>query len=230
MFFGHCFTQNEPAGILFLLTLVFINIPDMKSTKHIILFYALVFLWVSCRHSNGKKENHSQSQVITSEIKQYVKMASLHEAASNGNINIVIDLLQKGAEVDKADGDGRTALMYAAYNGHSQVVRELLAHNARVNMTDVAGRTALMFAASGPFPETVKLLLDHKADPNITDLQEHFTALMFAACEGQQENVKLLLAARADPDLKDIDGDNASGFAVKFGHTEIAEMIRAQKR
>ncbi len=151
---------------------------------------------------------------------------ALQEAALNGDTGLVRDLISQGVDVNAVDGEGRTALMYASFNGHIEIVQDLLDEGAGVGMRDGAGRTALLYASTGPFPETVRLLLENNADPNITDAGEAFTPLMHAAAEGQLEVVRILLEYGADPSLKDVDGDNAYIFALRNGHTEVAELLK----
>ena len=94
-----------------------------------------------------------------------------------------------------------------------------------MNHLDATDRSALMYASTGPYADTVKVLLEAGAKVNLIDNQEGFTALMFAAAEGQSEIVTLLLDASADPSLADVDGDTASSFAAKNGHTAVVELI-----
>jgi uncharacterized sulfatase len=150
---------------------------------------------------------------------------SFFEAALSGYKAGLMQMLDKGTDINTKDEDGRTALMYAAFNGHTAIIQELLNRGAGVDLRDVNGRTALMLASSGPYPDAAKLLLDHGADPNLADRDEHFTALMYAAAEGQLEVVKVLLRYHADPKLKDADGDNALIFARNNGHTAVADYL-----
>jgi uncharacterized protein len=202
----------------------------MRNNRFIelILCLALLALIIGCSKRHDKNSVQAVKSIEKSENNQSFQDVTIYEAALNGKSDVVSELLQKGFDANKADQDGRTALMYAAYNGHTEVVKILLEHKASVDMPDSSGRTALMFAASGPFPETVKILLDHHANPNIVDFQDHFTALMFAANEGQKETVKTLLEGKADPSMKDIDGETALNFALKNGHTEVAALLKAR--
>jgi len=151
----------------------------------------------------------------------------MNDAALNGELAKVEELIGLGADPNDIDQEGRTALMFAAFNGHTEIVRLLLDEGAEVGTRDALGRTALLYASTGPFPETVKLLLDHHADPNIVDNNEHFSPLMHAAAEGQLEVVKILLDGGADPALKDLDGETAALFARNNGHTEVAGLIQS---
>lgn len=56
-------------------------------------------------------------------------------------------LLQRGADVNRQDGDGRTALSYACERGYLDAVKILVRHNADPEIVDTWGNTALMYAA-----------------------------------------------------------------------------------
>jgi ankyrin repeat protein len=152
---------------------------------------------------------------------------AMNDAALNGELEHIREMISRGADPNGIDQEGRTALMFASFNGHTEIVRLLLESGARVGTRDVMGRTALLYGSTGPFTETVKLLLDHHADPNIVDNDEHFSPLMHAAAEGQLEVVRILLENGADPTLKDIDGDTAALFARNNGHMEVAGLIQS---
>ncbi len=196
--------------------------------KQLMMTGLLAFLLLAgCRQQ--KKENAVMSYPVppVSEELKPAPDSTLHAAALNGNIQAVREFISKGYKPDTEDQDGRTALMYASYNGYTELVVELIKLGADVNRRDKYGRTSLLFASSGPYPETVKVLLDNSADPDMADSEERFTALMYASAEGHIENVRILLAYNSNPSLKDIDGDSALAFAVRNGHTDIANLLRS---
>ncbi len=179
---------------------------------------------------NGKGNKNARSTTVPDQTAPAATPADpqgMNDAALNGELERVKELIGQGADPDDVDQDGRTALMYASFNGHTEIVRLLLDQGAGVGSRDALGRTALLYASTGPFPETVKLLLDHHSDPNIVDNDEHFSPLMHAAAEGQLEVAKLLLDRGADPALKDKDGETAALFARNNGHTEVAGLIQS---
>lgn len=56
---------------------------------------------------------------------------------------VVLQLLQKGADPNHMDREGRTALIAAAHTGCVKTIEVLLDHKASVNHADSDGRTAL---------------------------------------------------------------------------------------
>ena len=63
--------------------------------------------------------------------------------AANGHEAVVKLLLEKGAELEAKDSDGRTPLRRAAENGHEAVVKLLLEKDAELEAKDSFGRTPL---------------------------------------------------------------------------------------
>lgn len=121
---------------------------------------------------------------------------SIIEAARNGNMALVRELLDQG-EVDKnaTDEDGATPLMYAAMGGHLQVVQLLIDRGADINQQDeVSGWTALMQATYYGFKAVAKLLIKSGADVNIQG-NNGCTAFDMASIIGDTEILRLLASA-----------------------------------
>jgi ankyrin repeat protein len=104
-------------------------------------------------------------------------------------------LLEAGANPNKTDRDGQTAIMHAASYGYEESVRILIEHHAEMNLRDHEGRTALMHAAMGGYVDAIPLLLENGADPNARD-SEGKTALDLALISKHQAAVKLLSAVK----------------------------------
>lgn len=129
----------------------------------------------------------------------------LCDAAAEGDLRRVRQMLQAGVSPDSCDEEGTTALMASAFAAQTGVVRALLAAGADPNMQDVSGLTALMNAviadgemdldgALGLFTEIVEALLEAGAEPDIED-QDGMTARDHAAAYDLHEMVQLLEAA-----------------------------------
>ncbi|MDT5262071.1 MAG: hypothetical protein QOC61_1075 [Acidobacteriota bacterium] len=79
-------------------------------------------------------------------------------AAFRGNTTVVINLLERGADVNARDKDGDTALMFAAFKGHGLIVCLLLQYGANVYARAKNGWTAKKAAQSGLQHEIVEIL------------------------------------------------------------------------
>jgi|GEM_PF-5120407 len=84
--------------------------------------------------------------------------APLHLAASRGDLAVVQFLLDKGARVNAADADGKTALILAATKGDREMVELLLKRGADPRWSDKGGRTALYWALENGHKEIAEIL------------------------------------------------------------------------
>jgi ankyrin repeat protein len=106
---------------------------------------------------------------IDSSSKQLLKETKI---GGNRDVNIVIELINEGADVNY-QGDGQeTALMNASEQGDIEIMKVLLENGANVNLKSHSGNTALNYAVE-PLrgmtfdkqqPESVELLLKHRAN------------------------------------------------------------------
>lgn len=83
---------------------------------------------------------------------------ALMEAADDGNLRAVNNLIAAGANVNLRNDDAETALMMAADEGHTAVVRSLISAGADVNAEDEDGETALHKALGDRHRETAEVL------------------------------------------------------------------------
>ena len=108
-------------------------------------------------------------------------LTPLHHASLDENVEVVVALLEAGADASAGDDEGTTALHIAATLSNVALARALLdggagAAAADVNQRDQHGSTALHFAANpetaegaATSAEVVSLLLDRGADAEIRD-------------------------------------------------------------
>jgi ankyrin repeat protein len=102
--------------------------------------------------SHGADPDPKRSDGLTPLIDAAGSGASRH---GKGCVELLLD---KGANVNAADGDGRTALHSAASYGNNEVIELLLAHGASINATNKLGQTPLQAASK---PEIAELLRKH---------------------------------------------------------------------
>jgi ankyrin repeat protein len=112
-------------------------------------------------------------------------------AALKGNAELCLQLIAKGADVNKP---GWTALHYAATNGHVAVLTLLLDKHAYIDAASPNGTTPLMMAAHYGTPEAVKLLLEAGADPMLKNAQS-LRALEFAQRANRLDSVEVITSS-----------------------------------
>lgn len=91
----------------------------------------------------------------------------LHWAIRSQHNGILALLLEKGAELNAKNREGRTPLHEAILGGNSVAIDMLLAKGASINAQDKTGSTPLHLAALFGNISTIERLLEHGADMNI---------------------------------------------------------------
>ncbi|XP_026085397.1 kinase D-interacting substrate of 220 kDa-like isoform X3 [Carassius auratus] len=140
-------------------------------------------------------------------------------ASEQGSLEIVQELIRRGANVNLDDIDCWTALISAAKEGRTEVVKELLENNANVEHRDMGGWSALMWAAYKGCVEVARLLLEKGANPNITG-QYSVYPIIWAAGRGHAEIVQLLLQHGAKVNCSDKYGTTPLIWAGRKGHND----------
>lgn len=92
---------------------------------------------------------------------------SLHYAAADGNVTLVMELLASGLDPGAADDNGWTPLHFASQESFPEVVQLLLKAGATVDPRDAHGNTPLSRAVfnSRGNGATINLLRANGADP-----------------------------------------------------------------
>lgn len=122
-------------------------------------------------------------------------------AASLGDLPSLQDLLAYRADLNAANKEGNTALIYAARFNHPEVIKMLL------------------------LPQTMQTPLDVNAQNKAGE-----TALYWGAAKGNVEVVKRLLAAGADPTLAANNGLVPVAVAQKNGRGQVLEWFNKDIR
>ncbi len=116
------------------------------------------------------------------------------DAAMRGDVEAVRALLQDGADVNAAQGDGMTALHWAAEAGDLEMVGMLLYAGANLQgVTRLGDYTPLHLASKAGNERVVAGLLEAGADPSAYTTTGEVTPLHFAAVSGSAASVELLL-------------------------------------
>lgn len=181
--------------------------------------------------------------------------SALMFAASNGQLDTVKLLIERGADPLIKDNFGTTATIIAATTGSTEVVKLLLKHGGDPTTKDSSGGSALDNAVFYGHTETVKALLSATkklSDENSAELLmvsaglgrmgivealldyginpniiglKQRTALIAAVAFDQIEAVRLLLSRKANIALKDSEGKSAVDIAKEKGNKEIIQLL-----
>jgi uncharacterized protein len=154
---------------------------------------------------------------------------ALVAAAGAGDTASVRRLLEEGASVDAADGNGVTALIAAAYRDHLEIARLLVQAGADVNRQDGSRQSAFLIATSEGYMDLLRLSLGARADVHRTD-SYHGTGLIRAADRGHVEIVRELLKTPVNVDHVNRLGWTALLEAIILGdggpkHTEVVRLL-----
>ena len=126
--------------------------------------------------------------------------APVADAAMREDVSEVRQLLQGGADVNAAQGDGMTALHWAARHGHVELAEMLVYAGGHLDATTRLGPyTPVMIAAEGGHGGVVEALLASGADPDVTT-STGVSALHLAARSGDEQAVRALLDRGAEVD------------------------------
>jgi ankyrin repeat protein len=130
-------------------------------------------------------------------------------------------------DVNAAEPDGSTALLWATYRVDHELVRALLKAGAKANITNRFGSSPLTEAVKLGDADLTRLLLDAHADANSPN-QDDQTALMLASSLGSPEIAQMLIARGANVNaVEDFRGQTALMWAAAESHPEIVDLLLA---
>lgn len=125
--------------------------------------------------------------------------SELANAVLASDIERIKFLLGKGADINKRDNQGYTALQSAARQRKPKLIADLIALKADINATDQDGYTALHHAVLRNGPEAVQALMSNGADGNRLT-PSGYTPLALAILEDQYKSAIALIEGGAAVD------------------------------
>src|SRR5690606_23412026 len=149
----------------------------------------------------------------------------LADLIQNDRRGIALELIDEGADVSAAQGDGTTPLHWAVYRLDLELARLLLARGADPSAANRYGSTPLAEAVKAASPELVALLLEAGAEVDAPNADGQ-TTLMLAARTGSVEVAKRLLARGADVNARELWREQtALMWAADGGSAELAKLL-----
>mmetsp|Transcript_18608 Transcript_18608/g.20229 ORF Transcript_18608/g.20229 Transcript_18608/m.20229 type:complete len:534 (+) Transcript_18608:62-1663(+) len=152
---------------------------------------------------------------------------SLIQAARGGHYHCIELLLSKKADLTIVDKDNLTPYIAAAIGGHIDCLELLEKAKADIHSVNKNSSNAITYACVGGHYRCLKYLIDKGLDINARSSRTGWTPLAQACIGNHIECVKILVE-RPDCDLLMVDNDELTPYqnALKYGHSECAELIR----
>ncbi len=122
---------------------------------------------------------------------------ALQAAASSGNEDVILFLLDQGMDIDAVTPDNWTPLFIAARDGRAEAAKLLVFKGADLNMQTNLGTIALTMVVTQNYPtekarlNLLEYMLKRGANPNIEDVYHH-TPLYYAQTKGNHPAANLL--------------------------------------
>jgi len=150
----------------------------------------------------------------------------LYKATRKWADNLVLFLLQRGADHAFKDSIGFTSLHLAAFCGRNKIAEHLLEYGAQIEERTAEGSTPLIYAAEKSQTEMVEFLLAQGANPKAANF-EGWTALHFACKEGNLEICQELIKREVDLKAMVEDGSTPLTLAISNKRPAIVKLLLA---
>ncbi|HEY4338964.1 MAG TPA: ankyrin repeat domain-containing protein [Steroidobacteraceae bacterium] len=162
------------------------------------------------------------SLVLAGTVHADSRLADLVQA---GDAAAALKMINAGADVNAAQGDGASALDWAAYRLDTRLVKELLKHHADPNAMNSFGSAPLIEAIKANNVELVEMLLSAGAHPDAANADGQ-TALMLAARIGALPIAKLLLHHGANVNAREQwQGQTALMWAAAQNFPQMTQLL-----
>ena len=143
--------------------------------------------------------------------------------AWEGNIDMMRLFISRGANINRMNGNGETAIILAAWRGQLEAVKWLVERGARIN-APARQWSPLHYAVFAGHREVADYLMEQGADINALSTNGS-SVLMMAIYEGREGLAQLLIEKGAERSFRNDWGDGALEWAMRYNQLNIARMI-----
>ncbi|KAL2539651.1 Potassium channel SKOR [Abeliophyllum distichum] len=154
------------------------------------------------------KESTLRNKILESDITLHIEKHEselamrLNCAAHDGDLHRLRHLVEAGADPNKVDYNGRTALHLAASKGYEDIVQFLIQGRVEINIRDNYGKTPLYEAIKNSYDRVASLLMKAGASLSIDNAGN---CLCEAVANREIDFLKRLLANGINPNSKNYD-------------------------
>ncbi|CAH0028115.1 unnamed protein product [Clonostachys rhizophaga] len=150
---------------------------------------------------------------------------TLHSAVSAKDLNLVQQLVEKGADINLKDENQLTALMLASHHGYVEIILYLIDQGADINTCSSETKvTALLIAVKAGWRNVVRLLVEKGADVSAAD-HSGWTVLHFACERNYLTLARFLIAHGADPLARTTAGSTTLGIAAIGSNPGFVDLL-----
>ncbi|XP_020111469.1 potassium channel KOR2-like [Ananas comosus] len=166
---------------------------------------------------------HLESDITYLIAKQEAELVlRVNNAAYHGDLYALKGLINAGADPNKINYDGRTALHVATSKGHEEIVKFLVQRGANVNCIDKFGSSPLLEAVKAGHDRIAAHLVKNRA---ILNLEDNGSYLRKIATESNISTLRRLLEYGVDPNTKNYDLRTPLHIAAAEGLHLVAAVL-----
>ena len=165
--------------------------------------------------ASGTEEGRSESEDINRT--DALQRTPLHRAAANGDIDIVMALIDKGADMSKTDSKGNTPLHEALMNGYTDIAKALINKGSPLGYFNDDLQTPLHLAVMKNKTDIVKTLIANGSDVN--------KKAVHAAIKDYTDIAKALIEKDVKLDVHDLERRTPLYWACFHGHSGAAMRL-----
>lgn len=153
-----------------------------------------------------------------------LKSQNLDPAFARHSLNLLLEKIKNGADVDDRNELGQTALMLASYLGELEVVNNLINSQASVKNKSRDGKFPIHYAIMSANQEVVQAILQAGGKNNGKDSDGN-SPFLLGVSRGNLVILKLLMEYDPILNIRNKNGEGAIAQAVRTGNLEMVKFL-----
>ena len=193
--------------------------------------YSENMLLQALEDDNPAKAEKLLKKIDNPDITNVMGNTPLIIAAKKGYNDLITELLQKGADINKRNYDGYDAVMQAVQSDNIETLKLLLGYGPKFKSILEGGDTAFTIAAKNNNAKALKVLLDSIRD--YRGASEYVISLHLgktiqtAARNGDINTMNIILSSLGGHKVSLVEAFTAMNIAMENGSPETANLIAA---